>query len=94
MFSRCWCRAKRCDLEAAGQSGVKRVHIALPVSDLQIGILGKSRAWVFDQLWQLIGYAKYGLLADVRSFEPFSGEEVGCLGTELVLGKHSGAAMV
>jgi homocitrate synthase NifV len=54
----CWCRAKRCDLEAAGQSGIKRVHIAFPVSELQIRILGKSRAWLFDQLWQLIGYAK------------------------------------
>lgn len=35
-----------------------------------------------------------GLLADRRTFEPFAGFEVGREGTELVLGKHSGSAMV
>jgi homocitrate synthase NifV len=54
----CWCRANRGDLEAARETGIKRVHIAFPLSELQIRTLGKSRAWVFDQLWQLIGYAR------------------------------------
>jgi homocitrate synthase NifV len=54
----CWCRANRRDLEAARETGIKRVHIAFPVSELQIRTLEKSHAWVFDQLWQLIGYAR------------------------------------
>jgi homocitrate synthase NifV len=54
----CWCRANRLDLEAAEKTGIRRVHIAFPISELQIQTMGKSHAWVFDQLWQLIGYAK------------------------------------
>ncbi|HYH02819.1 MAG TPA: hypothetical protein VEC37_06940 [Bacillota bacterium] len=54
----CWCRANRFDLEQAHKSGIARVHIAFPVSDLQIRALGKSHEWVFEQLQQLIGYAK------------------------------------
>jgi homocitrate synthase NifV len=54
----CWCRADRRDLEAARETGLRRVHIAFPLSELQIRTLGKSHAWVFDQLWQLIGYAR------------------------------------
>jgi homocitrate synthase NifV len=54
----CWCRAKRQDLEQAQKAAVKRVHIAFPVSKLQIRILNKSVEWVFEQLRQLIGDAK------------------------------------
>jgi homocitrate synthase NifV len=54
----CWCRAKRQDLEQAQKAAVKRVHIAFSVSKLQIRILNKSVEWVFEQLQQLIGYAK------------------------------------
>ena len=35
-----------------------------------------------------------GLLADRRTYEPFAAETVGRDGTEIVLGKHSGAAAV
>lgn len=54
----CWCRANRQDLEQALKSGISRVHIAFPVSELQIKVLGKSHEWVFDQLRQQIAFAR------------------------------------
>lgn len=35
-----------------------------------------------------------GLLVDRRTYEPFAAESVGCRGTEIVLGKHSGTAAI
>ncbi len=40
------------------------------------------------------GIHVHGLLKDRRSYEPFAGESVGREGTEIVLGKHSGATAV
>ncbi len=40
------------------------------------------------------GIHVHGLLRDRRSYEPYAGESVGRKGTEIVLGKHSGAAAV
>ncbi|MGO9114533.1 MAG: hypothetical protein ACLP9L_35395 [Thermoguttaceae bacterium] len=40
------------------------------------------------------GIHVHGLLKDRRTYEPFAGETVGREGTEIVLGKHSGAAAV
>lgn len=54
----CWCRADRFDLDQAHQSGVTRVHMAFPLSELQLKVLGKSREWVLEQLWELVKYAR------------------------------------
>ena len=40
------------------------------------------------------GIHVHGLLRDRRTYEPFAAETVGRAGTEIVLGKHSGAAAV
>ena len=40
------------------------------------------------------GIHVHGLLRDRRTYEPFAAEAVGRAGTEIVLGKHSGAAAV
>lgn len=48
-----WCRADPADLAAAAASGVQRVHISFPVSDLHLGIWNKDRAWVLRELRQL-----------------------------------------
>jgi homocitrate synthase NifV len=40
------------------------------------------------------GIHVHGLLRDRRAYEPFAAESVGRRGTEIVLGKHSGAAAV
>jgi len=52
-----WCRAHREDLAAAKRSGVTDVHISLPVSDIQLAALNKNRAWVLDQLYELLPIA-------------------------------------
>ncbi len=54
----CWCRAVGEDLQKAQNCGVDRVHLSFPASSLQISTLGKSEAWVFDRLKELIGLAK------------------------------------
>ncbi len=45
-----WCRARSDDLALAAGLGLGSVNISLPVSDIQIATLGKSRSWVIQQL--------------------------------------------
>jgi homocitrate synthase NifV len=53
-----WCRARREDIEQAAQSGVSAVHISLPVSDIHLRALGKSRDWVLEQGAGLVRVAR------------------------------------
>lgn len=48
-----WCRACDTDLEAARASGVRRVHLSFPVSDLHLEIWRRDRAWVLAELVRL-----------------------------------------
>jgi homocitrate synthase NifV len=48
-----WCRADSADLRAARASGVSRVHISFPVSDLHLKVWGRSRSWVLRELNRL-----------------------------------------
>ena len=48
-----WCRADSADLAAATASGVLRVHLSFPVSDLHLGVWRKDRAWVLRELRRL-----------------------------------------
>lgn len=52
-----WCRAASADLAAAHACGMSRVHLSFPVSDLHLGIWGKSRRWVLDTLPRLTAEA-------------------------------------
>ena len=52
-----WCRADSADLEAARASGVSRVHISFPVSDLHLRVWGKNRSWVLCELNRLTNEA-------------------------------------
>jgi homocitrate synthase NifV len=53
-----WCRACRQDLEAAIQTAAKGVHIAFPVSEIQLAAMGKSRQWVEEQLPDIVHFAR------------------------------------
>jgi homocitrate synthase NifV len=44
-----WCRCKEEDLDAAEEAGATRVHLAYPVSDLQLATLGSK--WDTAQEW-------------------------------------------
>jgi homocitrate synthase NifV len=46
----CWCRARTDDILQAATLGTQSVNISLPVSDIQISSLGKSRDWVMKEL--------------------------------------------
>lgn len=53
-----WCRAKEFDIEAAARAGVDAVHISLPVSDIHLAALQKSREWVLERLMELTQLAR------------------------------------
>jgi homocitrate synthase NifV len=52
-----WCRADSVDLRAARASGVSRVHISFPVSDLHLRVWGRNRSWVLCELNRLTNEA-------------------------------------
>lgn len=52
-----WCRANLADLTAAGRCGVGGVHISLPVSDMLLAAMAKTRAWVLAGMQALVAEA-------------------------------------
>lgn len=53
-----WNRAVRSDIEASIACGLKRVHISIPVSDIQIKAkFGGDRTWVLERLHDSIAFA-------------------------------------
>jgi homocitrate synthase NifV len=53
-----WCRALRQDIEMAADLGVEGVHIAFPVSDIQLSALGKNRDWLDNTFSQTVETAR------------------------------------
>lgn len=53
----CWCRARSEDLDAAHVAGARRVHIALPVSDVQLDTLQMDFTVALERLRPLIDRA-------------------------------------
>ncbi|NLX12652.1 MAG: hypothetical protein GXY44_03230 [Phycisphaerales bacterium] len=52
-----WCRAEQSDLDLAASCGVTAVHISLPVSDILLSAMGRTRSWVIARLESLLPYA-------------------------------------
>jgi homocitrate synthase NifV len=52
-----WCRANHDEILAASVLGAGSVNISLPVSDIQIEALGKSRLWVIARLKEIVNLA-------------------------------------
>jgi homocitrate synthase NifV len=53
-----WCRACRKDVEAAVETGAQGVHIAFPVSEIQLSAMGKSRQWIARELPDIVHFAR------------------------------------
>jgi len=53
-----WCRARREDLDLAAASGVEAVHVSLPVSAVHLRAMKKSRAWVVEQIGNMVALAR------------------------------------
>lgn len=74
----CWCRANETDLETALRCGSDAVHLSIPVSDIQLAVMGKNRDWARERVGILLGKARslfpfvsIGLLDASRSEEAF-----------------------
>jgi len=52
-----WCRALTTDLDRAIETGIDRVSISFPVSDIQLKAMGRDREWIFTELPKLMNYA-------------------------------------
>lgn len=52
-----WCRLKEADLDAAARCGLSAIHIALPVSDRQLQVLGWTRHTALKRLLNLLPLA-------------------------------------
>lgn len=73
-----WCRARREDLLAAREVGLRSVHLSLPISDLRLASLGKDRPWVLETLACTAGWARdwfddvsFGVQDVARADRPF-----------------------
>lgn len=53
-----WCRALARDIELAAESQAQAVHISLPVSDIQLKTLGKTRSWALRSLYACVKQAR------------------------------------
>jgi homocitrate synthase NifV len=53
-----WGRARRDDIEAAARSGVRAFHLSLPASVIHFNALGKTPSWIFDQIHELVPFAR------------------------------------
>lgn len=53
-----WCRACRSDLDDAARCGLRSVHIAFPVSQVQLRSIHKDGSWVFETLFELLTEAR------------------------------------
>lgn len=53
-----WCRATFEDIDAAEETGCDGVSISFPVSDIQLKAMGKSKAWVLENVKTILSYAQ------------------------------------
>ena len=49
----CWCRALERDIDECIETGADIINISLPVSDILLGAMGKSRSWVLKTIERL-----------------------------------------
>ncbi|MDR1722366.1 MAG: homocitrate synthase [Tannerella sp.] len=53
-----WSRALNTDIEQAARSEAEAIHIAFPLSDIQLRAMDKDTAWVFDRLPETVEHAR------------------------------------
>ena len=53
-----WSRALPEDVEQAAGTEAEGIHIAFPLSDIQLSAMGKNRQWVEDTLPKVVEYAR------------------------------------
>ena len=60
-----WCRAAKKDIDAAIKTGVERVNISFPTSDIHQLAMMKNRKWVLGSMQEMVEYASgyFGFIA-------------------------------
>ena len=60
-----WCRATKNDIDAAIKTGIERVNISFPTSDIHQLAMMKDHKWVLDTMQELVIYASgyFGFIA-------------------------------
>lgn len=53
-----WCRANENDIQLAALCDVNAIHISLPVGDIALASVGKSRSWVINQMKMVLNLAR------------------------------------
>ncbi|MDR1918272.1 MAG: homocitrate synthase [Tannerellaceae bacterium] len=53
-----WSRALKSDVEAAATTGAQGIHIAFPLSDIQLKSMNKDWNWVRDTLPEMLAFAR------------------------------------
>jgi homocitrate synthase NifV len=53
-----WSRALKQDIEMAASTGAPAIHIAFPISDIQLKAMNKSREWLNDSLPAMLEQAR------------------------------------
>ncbi|MEI7676221.1 MAG: homocitrate synthase [Bacteroidales bacterium] len=53
-----WSRALKSDIDACAKTGAQCIHIAFPLSDIQLSTIGKDFDWVKSSLPELVIYAR------------------------------------
>jgi homocitrate synthase NifV len=53
-----WSRAREEDVDATATCGIDSIHIALPVSTIQLGAIGKDQGWAMRRLVEIVAYAR------------------------------------
>lgn len=53
-----WSRARESDVDATAECGLEAIHIAFPVSTVQLSSIGKTQDWVLAELRRIVDYAR------------------------------------
>jgi homocitrate synthase NifV len=53
-----WSRACEPDVDATAACGLRAIHIAIPVSIIQLGAIGKTQSWAMLRLQTIMAYAR------------------------------------
>lgn len=89
-----WCRATKPDLDAALQCGLSSVHVAFPLSAIQLGAIGKSRQWIKNELPEIVAYARAHFKHVSVGAQDASRAESECLRAFVRLASECGAGRV
>jgi homocitrate synthase NifV len=53
-----WSRARKADVDATASCGLDSIHIAFPLSSIQLACIGRDENWAMRELGSLVGYAR------------------------------------